>query len=249
MPVISFASAKGGTGKTTSAIILATTLASRYRVTLIDADPAKNILSWARKGDLPQRLAMINSKGVDHIHDEIDQGRENSQFVIIDTEGSTSRLNGFVMGESDLVIIPMGDEQFDAEKAIETLAQLSLQSRAVRREIPARVLFTRTQAAVKSRLEKSLNAQVRDKVGSFETELHRRTAFASLPAFGGSLYSLDREETSGVAKAIANAELFTEELLTTMGWLSQAKLKSHLNAAKEELCHEQDAHTVIYPTH
>ena len=39
MPTIPFVSPKGGTGKSTSALLLATCLAKLYDVTIIDADP------------------------------------------------------------------------------------------------------------------------------------------------------------------------------------------------------------------
>lgn len=226
MAVITFASSKGGAGKTTSAIILATTLAKSHRVAVIDADPAKRLMSWAGKGKLPERLTVRASKGEQHIHEEIDQAKEQAAFVIVDLEGAATRLNAFAMGESDLVIIPMGDEQPDAEGAIETLAQLRLESRAMRREIPARILFSRTQAAVKSKLARSLNQQVRDKVGSFETELHNRTAYSSLHNLGGTLYAMKPEDVSGVNKAIANAELFTEELLGILEWIKSLNAKA-----------------------
>lgn len=235
MPVISFASSKGGAGKTTSAIILATTLATKHRVELIDADPARRLMSWAKKGTLPGRLTVVASEGERDIHNEIDRAKERAEFVILDLEGAATRLNAFAMGESDLVIIPMGDEQPDAEGAIETLAQLALEARNLRREIPVRVLFCRTKAAVKSRLEKSLNSQVRDKVGCFDTELINRTAFSSLHSIGSTLYNMDTSMVSGVSKAIANAELFAEEILTTMGWIDQIRLHNQLNAAKEGL--------------
>lgn len=216
MHVITFASSKGGAGKTTSAIILATTLARSQRVLLIDADPAKRLLSWSKKAPLPENLTVIASGGERHIHDEIDKGKAEYAYTIVDLEGAATRLNAYAMGESSLVIIPMGDEQPDAEGAIETLSQLALEARTLRREIPVRVLFVRTQAAVKSRLEKSLNQQVRDKIGSFATELHRRTAYSSLHSFGGTLYDLPTDEVTGVQKAIMNAELFEEELRTTL---------------------------------
>lgn len=44
MRVISFASSKGGGGKTTSAIILGTELAEGASVIMIDADPAQRLL-------------------------------------------------------------------------------------------------------------------------------------------------------------------------------------------------------------
>ncbi len=219
MPVISFASSKGGAGKTTSAVILATTLARNHNVVLIDADPAERLMSWANKAELPTHLTVWNSKGERKIHDEIDIFRKQSEFVIIDLEGAATRLNAFAMGESDLVIVPMGDEQPDAEGAIETLAQLSLEAKALRRDIPVRILFAKTKAAVKSRLARSLNAQVRAKIGSFTTELRERTAYSSLHSLGGSLYEMDPTDVGGLANAITNAEDFGKEFLSTINWI------------------------------
>ncbi len=212
MPVICFASTKGGAGKTTSAVILAGSLSKDEKVTLIDADPAERMMSWANKAALPKNLKVFASEGEHHIHDEISNSLRHSAYVLVDLEGAATRLNAYIMGESDLVIIPMGDEQPDAEGAIETLAQLALEARSMRREIPVRILFARTKVAVKSRLEKSLNAQVRDKIGSFTVELHRRMAFSALHNYGGTLYDLDQAEVSGVDKAIHNAQAFAEEV-------------------------------------
>ena len=53
MPVISFANPKGGAGKTTTALILATQLSENgATVSIIDADPERWISQW---GDLPGR--------------------------------------------------------------------------------------------------------------------------------------------------------------------------------------------------
>ena len=48
MPTIVFASPKGGVGKSTAAVLLATELASHGgTVTMIDADPNKPLSQWA----------------------------------------------------------------------------------------------------------------------------------------------------------------------------------------------------------
>ena len=48
MPVVVFASAKGGCGKTTCAVILGSELVQRgASVTIIDADPNRNVADWA----------------------------------------------------------------------------------------------------------------------------------------------------------------------------------------------------------
>jgi chromosome partitioning protein len=56
MPIIPFVSPKGGTGKSTSVLLLATLLAKVYDVTVIDADPNHPIKDWASGGNAPPRL-------------------------------------------------------------------------------------------------------------------------------------------------------------------------------------------------
>ena len=109
--------------------------------------------------------------------------------------------------------MPTGDEQQDADEAIETLAQVRMEGRARRRDIPAAVLFVRTNAAVKSKLEKHINAELRGATRAFSTELHRRTAFSSLHNAGGGLRQLDPADVNGIEKAIDNAEAFASEVI------------------------------------
>ncbi len=213
MPVISFASSKGGAGKTTSAIVLATELAEGTDVILIDADPAGRLMRWSRLAPLPPSLRVIASGGERAIQDEVARAATGAAFVVIDLEGMASRLTSFAIAESDLVIVPTGDEQQDADEAIETLAQIAMEGRARRRTVPAVVLFARTNAAVKSKLERHINAELRAAVPAFATELHRRTAFSSLHNAGGGLRQLDAAEVGGIDRAIENAQAFIAEVV------------------------------------
>lgn len=213
MPVISFASSKGGAGKTTSAIVLATELAEGTDVVLIDADPAGRLMRWSRLAPLPPRLRVVASAGERAIQDEVARAAAEAAFVIIDLEGSASRLTSFAIAESDLVIVPTGDEQQDADEAVETLTQIAMEERARRRPIPAAVLFARTNAAVKSKLERHINLELRGAASAFATELHRRTAFSSLHNAGGGLRQLDPIEVSGIDRAVENAQAFAAEVV------------------------------------
>ena len=59
MPVISFANSKGGSGKSTSALVIACELAEAADVILIDADPRRPLAAWAQLSDPPARLREI----------------------------------------------------------------------------------------------------------------------------------------------------------------------------------------------
>ena len=230
MATLSFATSKGGAGKTTSAIILGTTLARKgHLVTLIDADPAGRLMDW-HKQTLEssinlKNLTVLASEGEGTIADEIEWANSQSDFVLIDLEGAATMTNSVIMAESNLVLLIMGDEQQDAQAVIETVDQIGLLARMARRDIPFRVLFARTEAGRKNRLAQSLNEQVRRNLGSFSTELTRRMAYSALHSDGGDLYHLDSKETYGVDRAIHNAELLEEELQCFLELLKPLKEK------------------------
>lgn len=223
IPVISFATSKGGAGKTTSAIILATELAEVTDVILIDADPAKRLTRWSTLAHLPARLQVITSRGERAIQDEIAAAQSSATFVLIDLEGSASRLTSFAIAESDLVVIPSGEEQQDADAAIETLTEIEMEGRARRRSIPATILFARTSAAVKSKLEKHIHNELAKAGRVMETELHRRTAFSSLHNAGGGLRQLDPADVNGIDKALINAQAYASEIIDLLEEARNAK--------------------------
>ena len=60
MPTIVFASPKGGAGKSTSAVVLASELARRgAAVTIIDADPNRPVSAWAKRPGRPEALKFV----------------------------------------------------------------------------------------------------------------------------------------------------------------------------------------------
>lgn len=151
MPVISFINAKGGAGKSTSALVVACELAEEASVTIIDADPNRPISEWCQLAPMPhaERFDVVNSAGERHIQDEIDAAARRSQFVIADLEGTASRMASFAMGESDLVVVACQEQYQDARAALRTLEEIALEERSRRKTIPSAILFTRTKVAVK----------------------------------------------------------------------------------------------------
>ena len=61
MAVIAFANPKGGAGKSTAALVLATELAiSGAQVTIIDADPNWPIHDWSKLPNKPKNIEVLS---------------------------------------------------------------------------------------------------------------------------------------------------------------------------------------------
>ena len=79
MPAIVFLTPKGGAGKSTSAVLLASELANRGgAVTIIDADPNKPVSHWAKRSELPKRISVVSDVSEDTIIDQIEEAARAS---------------------------------------------------------------------------------------------------------------------------------------------------------------------------
>src|SRR5664279_858973 len=84
MPTIVFASPKGGVGKSTAAVLLATELASHGgSVTMIDADPNRPLTQWASRPGKPKKLTVIATTTEESIIDTIEKAALQTTFVIL----------------------------------------------------------------------------------------------------------------------------------------------------------------------
>ena len=218
MPVIAFANPKGGAGKTTSALLLASELAARgARVTIIDADPERWISQWGALPGRPDTMIIIGDVTEDTIVDQIEAAASTTQFVVVDLEGTASLMVANAIGMSDLVIIPTQGASMDAKGAAKTIKLIRNQARMARREIPHAVLLTRTSAAVASRALKNVREQL-DKAGIdiFATSIVERAAYRDILDYGGLLADLDPKLVSNIDKALLNAREFAGEVVAKL---------------------------------
>lgn len=216
--IIAFANPKGGAGKTTAALILASELASKgARVTIIDADPERWISNWGRLPNKPANVQIISDVTEDTIVSVVDEAASNSTFVIIDLEGTASLMVANAIGMSDLVVIPTQGASMDAKGAAKTAQLIASQSRISRRAIPHTVLFTRTSAAVTSRSLKHVRAELEHMgISILSTPIVERAAYRDIFDYGGTLDSLDPRSVSNLDKAISNARYYAKDILTLL---------------------------------
>src|SRR5580698_3322969 len=103
MPTIVFASPKGGVGKSTAAVLLATELAGfGAGVSMIDADPNKPLSQWAKRPGRPPILEVISDVTEDSVLDVMEDDAQKTPFVIADLEGTCSMMAGYAISRADL---------------------------------------------------------------------------------------------------------------------------------------------------
>jgi len=232
MPVIAFANPKGGAGKTTAALLLASELTSRGAdVTIIDADPERWLTQWSRLPGRPERLRIESDVTEESIVDLIEAAQETSQFVIVDLEGTASLMVANAVGMSDLVVIPTQGGAMDAKGAAKMIRLIRNQERLARRGIPHGVLLTRTSAAVTSRAMKNVREQLdRAGIAVFLTPIVERAAFRDIFDYGGLLADLPAGQVSNLENARRYASDFAGEVLV---WLKRGPVKTSGDLAME----------------
>lgn len=214
MPVIAVANPKGGAGKSTTTLVLASTLAANgASVVVLDCDPNRPIRDW-RTGSSKNSLEVDGEINESNITSKLDGYRRARQFVFVDLEGTASRLMSRALARSQLVIIPIQASPTDAEQAVKAIRLIQEEEQSFEKTIPYRILFTRTSPAIPTKLERAILAQLRGgQVPQFTTHLNERSAFKSLFYHRLDLDELDPAEVNGLPQARDNAAKLAQELI------------------------------------
>lgn len=224
MPVISVANPKGGAGKSTAALVIGTTLASKgATVTILDCDPNQPIAAWGKGQERPG-LRVLSEISEREIISAIDAESAERQFVLVDLEGTASRMVSRALSRSDLVLIPMQASAVDAAQAARAVGLIREEEQVIRRLIPYRVMFTRTSPAIPTRAEKAIVAEMqRNEITVLSTHLNERAAFKALFAYRHTLAELDPEKVSGVPAATENANKLAGEVVGVVRQLAKGE--------------------------
>lgn len=252
MPTITLFNPKGGCGKSTAALILATELAEAgASVAILDGDPNPNLHRWAAKRGLPNHDAekpvtlaeargLIETKLGDaavvavRCRDDQSVSRwiqalsERFAFVICDPEGTANAWVTFASQMSDLVIVPLRPSPMDGEQMLTAVDLLDGMSGALRRQIPFRLLFTCCGSFITKDEDNIRKVAEEDGLPIFRTRLAERAAFRAMVGRKMTLAELSKLPTrgedaiSGVDKAIKNAAAFRDDVLEALNLTEKA---------------------------
>ena len=218
MPTIVIASSKGGSGKSTTSALLASTLAEHgATVTAIDADINRPLSNWARHADITDTLTVLSGVNESTITDTIEEAAAKTQFVIVDLEGTASLTVGYAINRADLVIIPTQGSPLDAAETAKTVRLVKAQEKSLRMKIPMAILFTRTSSAIRPRTLQAIETEFRKAgIRVLETQIHERDAYRAIFSFGRTLSGLDMSQVRNLPAAAANAKAFMVEVVNLL---------------------------------
>lgn len=215
MPVITFANTKGGAGKTTAVLLLATELAQLgYRVTVLDADPQRWITRWHQLSTAISRINVISYVTQASIERHIADNRYTTDYFIVDLPGAQSPLLAKAIGLSDHVLIPIQGCAMDAQGGANVLELLRFLDDKAGIKVPHSVVLTRVNSMVTTRALLAVKMLLLERgVEVLATPIIERAAFRDIFDLGGTLYSLEESRVSNLDKARQNARTFALEML------------------------------------
>lgn len=174
--VIGVVNGKGGVGKTTTSVNLASIFARRQRVLVIDTDPQKSATWWADQGDMPFDLAADEDPKL------LAQLRAIADYdlVFVDTPPriDSASLLAVVKG-SDYLVLPTRPAPLDVTALIDTIQGIVAPS-----NVPYRVLLTVVDPRSRGEAENALELFRAASVECFKGYIRGYQAHSRAPAEG-----------------------------------------------------------------
>jgi len=193
MPVIALVGNKGGAGKTTLCINLASGLHRRCTTVLLDADPQRSSFQWRELAERDNLVDVVDA--VDDVAGAVAEYRDRYDCILIDCPPSVqSQQTRQALTCSDLVLIPVLPSPLDLWASVHVEKELEW-ARTVNPDIKALLVVNQLEARTRlSRLVQDALAEIAMPVA--KTSITRRMAYRNAMLQGCSV--LD-------AGAVANA--------------------------------------------
>lgn len=218
MATLSIASAKGGCGKTTLAILLGSELALEgYRVALLDCDLNQHASAFGTKARI-EGFHVVPNVTEANVLSEIKKAENAEDIVLIDLPGGSSTLALKALQRSHFVLVPTQASLPDVRDALKTIAQIDDAQDLARSPISRAMVWTRLLSGFESRSARHVRESLEGQGGEIiKSALMERAAFREIHITGRVPRESDPNGT-----AATNITAITTEILQRLSNLAAA---------------------------
>lgn len=230
MKQITFATFKGGAGKTTAVMAVTSALSHEGRkVALIDTDENMPLTEWRdnalKAGTWSDDIIVYEADDLRSFEQAFEASeKQKFDYAIIDTRGGGSELNNACVINTNLVIIPSALTQLDMTQALVTFEHVIELHQQMKMQIPVALLVQRVPVG-KLTVSQKQDLAALSELPCCDTQLHSRDAFASLGKRGLLHLVHDQMKTdpmkrisaSHMATAMDEAHSLANDLLEALG--------------------------------
>lgn len=184
MPVIALVGNKGGAGKTTLCINLASAIHRRFSTVLLDADPQRSSSQWRDIAGLDDLVEVVDA--VDDVRGMVQQYRDRYDYVMIDCPPSVhSEQTWQALTACDTAVVPVLPSPLDLWASVHVEQEVE-QARAENPDI--RAMLVVNQVEPRTRLSQITSAALGEiNLAVAETPIRRRVAYRNAMLRGRSV--------------------------------------------------------------
>ncbi len=213
-----FASPKGGVGKTTLAVIIASEAVRHGQtVTLIEADPNGHLREWHQKGNCPSDITLVfdDDPSGANLLDAIEHATQTTDIVITDTEGTANRRADLACQAADLVVIPLQFSDLDLKGAIAAHNTISRIEQVSNNLIPKILVPNKLSAAITTNDERNIRDAILDTdMNLCDPGILEKSAYRQMIAAGCLLHDLPNfAKANNIQSAFDNAQAVLRSLI------------------------------------
>lgn len=222
MKTITFANSKGGAGKSTALMAMASALEAAGRSTIIaDLDDQGTLATWLTANDgtyhLPEKehidvrqlyFSENEERNADATFEALIQiEKEGPDFLLIDTKGKAEKTNAIAMASADRVICPTNGDSTEYDQIAATFGNFEAALKSVSPDEQPndffRLMFTKTGVAMSAEVHEARAAL--KETFRWYYGLPQITAFNSCHLYGTTINGL-------IAKATADLDAKGEDV-------------------------------------
>jgi chromosome partitioning protein len=182
--VVAIANKKGGVGKSTLAVNLASALAERRRVLLLDADPQGTAVEWSSAGRLPVEVrAVPTDADAKRLVREVETA--SADVVVLDLPPRSGAAFSAAFALASLVVVPVGASGADLA-ATSRLLDLLREAREVNGDGKPRCLLVPSRVDRRTAAGRELEGVLYELGESVGPAIVQRSAHAD--AFGAGVW-------------------------------------------------------------